>query len=45
MLYGLAAKITVIHDTYVAPEISGKYLISRTLFPVDLDNYLDKRDI
>ncbi|HXZ94661.1 MAG TPA: hypothetical protein VEG28_01965 [Dehalococcoidia bacterium] len=41
-LYGREADITVVYDTDIAPESSGKYLVSRTIFPVDLDNYLDK---
>jgi phenylacetate-CoA ligase len=40
-LYGRDASITVIYDTDIPPESSGKYLISRALFPIDLDNYLD----
>jgi hypothetical protein len=40
-LYGREADITVIDDTDIPPEGSGKYLISRTLFPIELDNYLD----
>ena len=40
-LYGQEADITVIYDTDIPPESSGKYLISRTLFPIELDNYLD----
>ena len=41
-LYGQEANIAVIFDTDIAPESSGKYLVSRTIFPVDLDDYLDK---
>ena len=44
-LYGREAGITVIHDPDIAPENSGKYLVSGTLFPIDLNNYLDKRNI
>ena len=40
-LYGVNAGITVKHDTDIAPEGSGKYLISRTLFPIELNDYLD----
>jgi hypothetical protein len=36
------AKTTVIFDADIKPESSGKYLVSRTLFPIDLDKYLDK---
>ena len=44
-LYGLEADISVIQDTDIAPGISGKYLVSRTTFPIDLDRYLDVRYI
>jgi phenylacetate-coenzyme A ligase PaaK-like adenylate-forming protein len=41
-LYGHEAGITIIFDVDIAPESSGKYLIARTLFPIELDNYLNK---
>ena len=40
-LYGEEAEISVIMDADIAPEGSGKYLVSKTLFTIDLDNYLD----
>jgi phenylacetate-CoA ligase len=40
-LYGLEAGIVVRFDTDISPESSGKYLISRALFPIELDNYLE----
>jgi phenylacetate-coenzyme A ligase PaaK-like adenylate-forming protein len=40
-LYGREADIVVIYDIDIPPEGSGKYLIARTLFPIELDNYLD----
>jgi phenylacetate-coenzyme A ligase PaaK-like adenylate-forming protein len=40
-LYGREADIAVIYDADIPPEGSGKYLISRTLFPIELDDYLD----
>ncbi len=43
-LYGQAAEITVIHDRDIAPENSGKYLVSQAMFPIDLNKYLDKGD-
>jgi phenylacetate-coenzyme A ligase PaaK-like adenylate-forming protein len=39
-LYGHQASIRVLFDEDIPPESSGKYLISRALFPIDLDNYL-----
>ena len=44
-LYGLEADISVVQDTDIAPEISGKYLISRITFPIDMEDYLDRRYI
>jgi phenylacetate-coenzyme A ligase PaaK-like adenylate-forming protein len=41
-LYGRQADIAVNYEPDLPPESSGKYLISRTLFPIDLDNYLDR---
>ena len=40
-LYGAEAKISVMMDTDIAPESSGKYLVSKTLFAIDLDNQLN----
>jgi phenylacetate-CoA ligase len=42
LLYGQQAQIRVVFNTAIAPEQSGKYLYARTLFPIDLENYLDK---
>jgi phenylacetate-CoA ligase len=39
-LYGKAAKVTVIHEDMISPESSGKYRISKTLFPLKIDDYL-----
>jgi len=41
-LYGPAAKIAVIHEEMIAPEVSGKYRISKTLFPLRIEDYLEK---
>ena len=35
-LYGEEAKISTVFQTAIAPETSGKYNISRTLFPLEL---------
>lgn len=40
-LYGARAAVKIIFDTDFHPEISGKSLISRALFPIDLDSYLE----
>ena len=41
-LYGKEAKITVIHEDKIAPETSGKYRISKALFPIKIEDYLQK---
>jgi len=40
-LYGRKAKINIIFDADISPEVSGKSLISKALFPIDLDEYLE----
>jgi phenylacetate-coenzyme A ligase PaaK-like adenylate-forming protein len=40
-LYGNEAKISVIHEDFLTPEDSGKYSLAKTLFPLDINNYLD----
>ena len=44
-LYGREAGIEVIYDTDIAPESTGKYLISKCLFPIDLDTCLDRQNV
>ena len=39
-LYGQQAKINVIHEDKIAPENSGKYRISKALFPLKIEDYL-----
>jgi phenylacetate-coenzyme A ligase PaaK-like adenylate-forming protein len=39
-LYGQEAKVSIIYKAAIAPERSGKYLISRALFPIELEKYL-----
>jgi len=40
MLYGQEAKVSIIYRAAIVPERSGKYLISRALFPIELERYL-----
>ncbi len=40
-LYGKNADISVVFEPAIAPEVSGKYLVSKALTPVDLNRYLD----
>ena len=41
-LYGKAAKISVIHERGIPPEVSGKYRISKTIVPLRIEDYLEK---
>lgn len=41
-LYGKEARISIIFEKDIAPERSGKYLISKTLFPIEIEKYLAK---
>lgn len=40
-IYGVGAKISIVYDTTISPEISGKYSIAQTLLPVEVENLLD----
>jgi phenylacetate-CoA ligase len=40
-LYGQDAAINVIFASAIATESSGKYQLAKTLFPVEIENYLD----
>jgi hypothetical protein len=44
-LYGSAANITILHEGIIAPEVSGKYRISKTLFPVKIEDYLEENPL
>ena len=41
-LYGKEAKISVIYEDALSPEDSGKYSYAKALFPINLEDYLDK---
>ena len=41
-LYGASAVIKVIVRDDIPPENSGKYLVSRASFPIDLEKYLER---
>ncbi len=41
-LYGRNARINIIFTDAIAPGSSGKYLVSRALFPIDPERYLEK---
>jgi phenylacetate-coenzyme A ligase PaaK-like adenylate-forming protein len=44
-LYGSAANITILHERIIAPEVSGKYRISKTLFPLKIEDYLEENPL
>ncbi|HEX9976866.1 MAG TPA: hypothetical protein VGA82_06405 [Dehalococcoidales bacterium] len=39
-LYGQEAKVSVIYAASIPPESSGKYQVSKTTFPIEIDRYL-----
>lgn len=39
-LYGQEAEVSVTYRAAIVPERSGKYLLSRALFPIELEKYL-----
>ena len=39
-LYGQEAKVSITYQAAIAPERSGKYLLSKALFPIELEKYL-----
>jgi phenylacetate-coenzyme A ligase PaaK-like adenylate-forming protein len=44
-LYGRQADITIVPQEFLAPEDSGKYCLAKTLFPLDIKDYLDKQPV
>jgi len=40
-LYGRGSRVSVVFEDGIAPEASGKYLLARALFPIDVERYLD----
>ena len=42
-LYGKESDISVIHEAFLTPEDSGKYSLAKTLFPLDIKDYLDAK--
>jgi hypothetical protein len=41
-LYGKKAKISVIQEDMIPPESSGKYRISKALFPLKIEDFLQQ---
>ena len=44
-IYGKAADISVVFEEALSPEDSGKYCLAKPLFSLDIENYLDTRNI
>jgi hypothetical protein len=44
-LYGEKARVEIIFGESILPENSGKYLVSKALFPIKLDGFLDSGHI
>jgi len=42
-LYGEEAKVSIVFEEAIAPEISGKYSVAGTTFPLEMENFLDER--
>ncbi len=40
-LYGRGSNVSVIFEEAIAPEVSGKYMLVRAMFPIDIQRYLD----
>ncbi len=40
-LYGTKAQIQIIYEDAISPEDSGKYCVSKALFPIEIEKYLD----
>jgi phenylacetate-coenzyme A ligase PaaK-like adenylate-forming protein len=40
-LYGRDADISIIHEDFLKPDDSGKFNLAKTLFPLDIKDYLD----
>ena len=40
-LYGEESKVSVLYEEALSPEDSGKYSVAKTLFPINIENYLD----
>jgi phenylacetate-coenzyme A ligase PaaK-like adenylate-forming protein len=40
-IYGAKADISIVYEECLAPEDSGKYSLAKTLFPLDVNDYLD----
>jgi phenylacetate-coenzyme A ligase PaaK-like adenylate-forming protein len=44
-IYGKPADISIVHEDFLVPEDSGKYSLAKTLFPLDINDYLDTKPV
>jgi phenylacetate-coenzyme A ligase PaaK-like adenylate-forming protein len=44
-LYGQDAKVSLVYEEDLSPEESGKYCLAKTLFPMEIEQYLDRECI
>lgn len=44
-IYGNEAAVSILHDAAIETEMSGKYCAARRLAPLEIENYLDGRDL
>ncbi|MFA5308752.1 MAG: hypothetical protein WC370_04600 [Dehalococcoidales bacterium] len=44
-VYGHKAALTIEYPEFITPEDSGKYSLAKTLFPLNIDDYLDKKTV
>jgi phenylacetate-coenzyme A ligase PaaK-like adenylate-forming protein len=42
-IYGEKAEISIVYKEFLSPEDSGKYALAKTLFPMNIVNYLDTK--
>jgi len=42
-IYGVDAKVSIVYDDAIYPEVSGKYSVAQTLLPFKVENLLDDR--
>jgi phenylacetate-coenzyme A ligase PaaK-like adenylate-forming protein len=40
-IFGHSASVSIVYETEITPEVSGKYLVSKSLLPIDLGHYLE----
>jgi phenylacetate-coenzyme A ligase PaaK-like adenylate-forming protein len=41
-IYGQAAEITIVYEDFLCPEDTGKYCLAKTLFPLKIEDYLER---